>query len=68
VINAGISAFYYLKMVRAAFLPSADETVRIDLDFPAVLLGVVLIVTILGIGIFPQTFLNLAKMAAGTIL
>jgi NADH-quinone oxidoreductase subunit N len=68
VINAGISAFYYLKMVRAAFLTCDDETSKIALNFPAVLLGILFIVAILGIGIFPQTFLNYAKIAAGTIL
>ncbi|MBU1169843.1 MAG: NADH-quinone oxidoreductase subunit N [Proteobacteria bacterium] len=68
VINAGISAFYYLKMVRAAFMTSDEESSVIQMDLSAYILGLILIVTILGIGIFPQTFMHYAEMAAGTIL
>lgn len=68
VINAGISAYYYLKLVRAAFLTSTDEVRAIPLNTPAYLLGVFFIAAILGIGIFPEQFMNIAKMAAKTIL
>lgn len=68
VINAGISAYYYLRMVRAAFLTSEEEVSVIPLNPAARLLGVLFIAAILGIGIFPEAFMNLAKMAAGTIL
>ncbi len=68
VINAGISAYYYLRMVRAAFLTSEDEASVIPLNAAAYALGVFFIATILGMGIFPQVFMDFAKMAAGTIL
>lgn len=68
VINAGISAFYYLKMVRAAFMTSEEDMAPIKLDLPAYVLGVILIAAILGIGIFPQQFMHIAEVAAGTIL
>ena len=68
VINAGISAYYYLRMVRAAFLTSEEEKAGIPMNTAAYLLGIFFIVTIIGVGIFPQTFMDLAKMAAGTIL
>lgn len=68
VINAGISAFYYLKMVRAAFMTSEEDVSEIKLDLPTYVLGVILIAVILGIGIFPQQFMHMAELAAGTIL
>jgi NADH-quinone oxidoreductase subunit N len=68
VINAGISAYYYLKLVRAAFLTSEEEVCTIPLNRSAYVLGVFFIIAILGIGIFPQIFMNFAKMAASTIL
>lgn len=68
VINAGISAFYYLKMVRAAFMTSEDDVVEIKMNLSTYILGIILIVAILGIGIFPQTFMHYAEVAAGTII
>ncbi|GAB6095052.1 NADH-quinone oxidoreductase subunit NuoN [Desulfatiferula olefinivorans] len=68
VINAGISAFYYLKMVRAAFLTSEEDTALIRLDLPTYVLGLILITAILGIGLFPRTFMHVAELAVGTIL
>lgn len=68
VINAGISAFYYLKMVRAAFLTSEKETAPIRLDRPTYVLGLILIAAILGFGLFPRTVLHYAELAVGTIL
>ena len=55
-------------MVRDAFLTSEDEVSVIPLNAAARLLGVLFIAAILGIGIFPEAFMNLAKMAAGTLL
>ncbi len=68
VINAAISAFYYLKMVRAAY-SQADELQRsrVTLGISAQLLGVVLILAIVLIGIFPQSFVDLAKQAVAVL-
>ena len=68
VINSGIAAFYYLKMARAAYMSSDEEVCAIPLSRPAYLLGMFLIFAILALGILPQSFVDLAKMAADTIL
>ena len=68
VINAAISAFYYLKMVRAAYSQDDEQQqAKVPLGMPAQLLGIALILAILLIGIFPQSFLDLAKQAAAVL-
>jgi NADH-quinone oxidoreductase subunit N len=69
VINAGISAFYYLKMVRAAYCQplAGGETVALRLGAPAALLGVVLVLLIILVGIFPQSFLAIAQEAVAAL-
>ncbi len=68
VINAGISAFYYLKLVRAAFLPVDDPGESLSVGKPASLLGVALMTAILLVGIFPQFFMEVAEKAVGTLM
>lgn len=68
VINAGISAFYYLKMVRAAYSTSIAPTAKISLGFSTSLLGLGLILAIILLGIFPQSFIELSKEAIVAIL
>lgn len=68
VINAGIAAYYYLKMVRAAYINCEEELPAIRLGFPRYLLGVFFAAAILAAGIFPQSLMELAKSAVSTIL
>lgn len=68
VINAGISAYYYLRIVRAAYINTDNEVKPLKIGAPAYVLGIVLITTIIGIGIFPNFFMQLAKSAVGTVL
>jgi NADH-quinone oxidoreductase subunit N len=63
VINAAISAFYYLKMVRAAYCQPEEEGYPIQLSFPATLLAVFFISSTILAGILPQSFVSLAKQA-----
>lgn len=64
LINAAISIFFYLKMVRAAYLTSTDaESSPVVINFSSKLLGLGLIVTIILLGILPQQLLALAKAA-----
>lgn len=68
VVNAGISAFYYLKMVRAAYSQADEQQLaKVSLGVPAQLLGIVLILAIVLIGIFPQSFIDLARQAAAIL-
>lgn len=68
VINAGISAFYYLKLVRAAYSPVESPGASINVGKPASLLGITLAVAILLVGIFPQFFMEVAEKAVGTLM
>ncbi|WP_300669303.1 NADH-quinone oxidoreductase subunit N [Desulfoluna sp.] len=68
VINAGISAFYYLKLVRAAYSPVKNPGETLTLGKPASLLGVALMAAILLVGIFPQFFMEVAEKAVGTLM
>jgi len=68
VINAAISAFYYLKMVRAAYSQEDElQKSKVALGMTARLLGVALILAIVLIGIFPQGFIDLAKQAVAVL-
>lgn len=63
VINTGISAFYYLKMVRAAYSIEAVDDSKIKLGVSTSVLGLLLIAAIILTGIFPQSFVELTKEA-----
>lgn len=63
LINAAISIFFYLKMVRAAYLSAEDAGDSVALGFGTRLLGYVLILAIVLFGVLPQGFLALAKAA-----
>lgn len=63
VINAAISAFYYLKMVRAAYCQPEEEGQPIRLSLPATLMAVFLMTSTILAGILPQSFIALAKEA-----
>ncbi len=67
VINAAISAFYYLKMVRAAYSQDDERGGRVVLGLPSRLLGIGLILAIILIGVFPQSFIALAKQAVAVL-
>ncbi|PIE70556.1 MAG: NADH-quinone oxidoreductase subunit N [Deltaproteobacteria bacterium] len=70
VINTGVSAFYYLKMVRAAYTLADDETqgrapgVMARLVSAPSLMGLFFITAIIALGIYPQPFLDVAQHAA----
>lgn len=69
VINAGISAYYYLKMVRASYFGVQEEIGgRLKVGFSNGLLGLLLIAAIIMFGIFPQGFLDFAREAIAAVL
>ncbi|MCG8472449.1 MAG: NADH-quinone oxidoreductase subunit N, partial [Desulfobacterales bacterium] len=68
VINAGISAFYYLKLVRAAFMSQENPGETLKVGTSASVLGLSLAAAILLVGIFPQFFMEIAEKAVGTLL
>jgi len=63
VVNAAISLFFYLKMVRAAYIQVENPGDSLSLSFPQKILGVFFIASIILTGILPQGFIALAEKA-----
>jgi proton-translocating NADH-quinone oxidoreductase chain N len=68
LINGAISLYYYLRVVRAMFLETADETTA----NPALAIGdrVLLAITtvpVIWFGIFPERLTNIAEQAAAAL-
>jgi proton-translocating NADH-quinone oxidoreductase chain N len=63
LINAAISIFFYLKIVRAAYLTADAPGEPVALGASTRLLGTVFILAIVLIGVLPQGFLDLATQA-----
>ena len=68
VINAGIAAYYYLKLVRAAYINCEEDLPVIKLGTLQYIFGLFFIISILAAGIFPQSLMEIAKAAVNTIL
>ena len=69
MVNAAISAFYYLKMARAVYCQGEEgEVERLQLGFGVKLFGAFLIIAIILIGIMPQGLMNLADQAVAALL
>ncbi len=63
VINSALSAFYYLKIVRAAYQPVTTDEARVVLAPAETLLGIFFLGAIILCGVLPQGFIALAKQA-----
>jgi len=61
VVNAAISLFFYLKMVRAAYSQVDDLGEAVPLTIQARLIGLFFIASIILTGVLPQWFIALAK-------
>ena len=68
VLNVCISAFYYLRLVRAAYSNVEQETEPIELSGAANLLGILIIIAIIAGGLLPQNFLSLARDGLASIM
>ena len=68
VVNSVISAYYYLRVVKAMFLsePASDE--RVASGLPMQLALAIGFLGTLAFGIYPTPLLNLARSAAGALL
>jgi len=69
MINVVVSLYYYIQVVKAAFLLEPDEELPgIKLSSPATTLMVIMIVVIVVAGIFPRYLFQLAQAAIETLL
>ncbi|MCG6892356.1 MAG: NADH-quinone oxidoreductase subunit N, partial [Desulfobacteraceae bacterium] len=69
MINVTVSLYYYLLVVKAAYLDEPPETpAPLTLSLPVRTLTIVLVVlTVLG-GIYPNPLMNLARDAAAALM
>jgi proton-translocating NADH-quinone oxidoreductase chain N len=65
--NVCISAFYYLKLVRAAYSSVENPGEPVELSAGAALLGVLIIAGIIAGGIFPQNFISMTGAAISAL-
>ncbi len=69
MINVVVSLYYYIQVVRAAFLQEPDEELStIHLSVPATILTAVMVVVIVMGGIFPRYLFQLAQAAVQALL
>jgi NADH-quinone oxidoreductase subunit N len=69
MINVVVSLYYYVQVVKAAFLLEPEkELPPIRLSAPATILAVVMVVFIVAGGIFPRYLFQLATAAIRSLL
>ena len=69
MINVVISLYYYLLVVKAAYLQKADVALpEVQLSLPAKVLAAALVVFMVVVGIFPRDVLELAEAATRAIV
>jgi NADH-quinone oxidoreductase subunit N len=69
MINATISLYYYILVVKAAYLLEPDEELPgIQVSVPTKVLTGVLVTVMVVAGIFPHYFIEVARAAARTLL
>ena len=68
LVNAAISIFFYLKIVRAAYLTSdSANSAQVPLNLGSRILGLSLVIAIILLGVLPQQLLALAKTAVALL-
>jgi len=69
MVNVTISLYYYINVVKAAYLnPPAEGSEKIKISVPLRLLNYVVIIIILWLGLYPATLLDRARTAAEAVL
>jgi len=69
MINVVISLYYYILVVRAAYLLEPDETLpRLQLSSPIKILTGALLTVMIAAGVFPHYLLELARAAARVLM
>lgn len=69
MINATISLYYYLVVIKAAYLlEPAEEPPAVRVDMWSRALSIVLVIAMVYIGMFPDKFIAIAEAAAQSLL
>jgi NADH-quinone oxidoreductase subunit N len=68
MINVTISLYYYLMIIKAAYLMQPEnEQPPLQVDFWSCCMSYILVITSIYLGIFPDRFVNLTEAAAKTL-
>jgi NADH-quinone oxidoreductase subunit N len=65
VLNAAVSVYFYLRIVVAMFMKESNEKTGLNLSPGIVIAMAVAVVFTMWIGVFPDRFINLARIAVG---
>ncbi len=69
MVNATISLYYYILVVKAAYLLEPDEEpARLVVTTPTKVLTVVLVTVMVVMGVYPHHLLEVARAAARALL
>ncbi|MDP2726087.1 MAG: NADH-quinone oxidoreductase subunit N, partial [Dehalococcoidia bacterium] len=68
VLNSVISAYYYLRVMRAMYLGTPASEERLPVSKPLVVALVVALIAVLAIGLYPQPWLEAGAGAAAVIM
>jgi NADH-quinone oxidoreductase subunit N len=69
MINVVISLYYYILVVRAAYLLESDETLpSLQLSIPTKMLTGALVTVMVAVGLFPHYLLEVARAAARVLM
>ncbi|MCI0822846.1 MAG: NADH-quinone oxidoreductase subunit N [Chloroflexi bacterium] len=68
VVNSVVSAYYYLRVVKAMYLSDPESDTRIGFGFPMRVAVAVSFGATLFFGLYPTPLLNLARTAAGALI
>jgi NADH-quinone oxidoreductase subunit N len=69
MINATISLYYYILVVKAAYLMESDEELpRLPVSVPTKVLTAVLVTVMVVFGVFPHHLLEVARAAARMLM
>ena len=68
VVNSVVSAYYYLRVVKAMYLSDPESDTRISFGFPMRVAVAVSFGATLFFGLYPTPLLNLARTAAGALI
>jgi len=68
VINSVISAYYYLKILKAMYIEKPDNSEKIRLDTGATLSASLCVLGIIIFGVFPGPLINIAHNAVSSII
>jgi NADH-quinone oxidoreductase subunit N len=66
-VNTALGIYYYLQVVRAAYAEAPEATGPIKLSPGARIAGICLAVLVIGLGLIPETIINMAFTALKTV-